>query len=96
MSFEPARTRTIFLSQTRPGEGFLENKIAELFSLRKLGKSVEYTFYPDATGFIRNTLNVHRCDVVLGIAQGDDDRSADQPWLLPNGLRLRRIARMVR
>src|SRR5260370_5385597 len=51
-------------------EGF-ENKIAELFA-RKLGKSVAYTFYPDATGFIRNTLNAHRCDVVLGIAQGDD------------------------
>ena len=33
------------------GEGF-ENKIAELFA-RKLGKSVAYTFYPDATGFIR-------------------------------------------
>ena len=52
------------------GEGF-ENKIAELFA-RKLGKSVDYTFYPDATGFIRNTLNAHHCDVVLGIAQGDD------------------------
>src|ERR1700722_10576444 len=51
-------------------EGF-ENKIAELFA-RKLGKSVAYTFYPDATGFISNTLNAHRCDVVLGIAQGDD------------------------
>jgi len=52
------------------GEGF-ENKIAELLA-HKLGKSVAYTFYPDATGFIRNTLNAHRCDVVLGIAQGDD------------------------
>jgi quinoprotein dehydrogenase-associated probable ABC transporter substrate-binding protein len=52
------------------GEGF-ENKIADLFA-RKLGKSVAYTFYPDATGFIRNTLNAYRCDVVLGTAQGDD------------------------
>ena len=52
------------------GEGF-ENKIAELFA-RKLGKSVAYAFYPGATGFIRNTLNAHRCDVVTGIAQGDD------------------------
>src|SRR5208283_5305457 len=52
------------------GEGF-ENKIADLFA-QKLGKTVAYTFYPDATGFIRNTLNAHRCDVVLGIAQGDD------------------------
>ena len=52
------------------GEGF-ENKIADLFA-RKLGKSLAYVFYPGATGFIRNTLNAHRCDVVLGIAQGDD------------------------
>ncbi len=60
------------------GEGF-ENKIAELFA-RKLGKSVEYTFYPDATGFIRNTLNAHRCDVVLGIAQGDDIVQPTNPY----------------
>ncbi len=60
------------------GEGF-ENKIAELFA-RKLGKSVAYTFYPDATGFIRNTLNAHRCDVVLGIAQGDDMVQPTSPY----------------
>src|SRR5277367_2367686 len=52
------------------GNGF-ENKIADLFA-RKLGKGLGYTFYPDATGFIRNTLNALRCDVVMGIAQGDD------------------------
>ena len=60
------------------GEGF-ENKIAELFA-HKLGKSVAYTFYPDATGFIRNTLNAHRCDVVLGIAQGDDIVQPTNPY----------------
>jgi quinoprotein dehydrogenase-associated probable ABC transporter substrate-binding protein len=60
------------------GEGF-ENKIAELFA-RKLGKSVAYTFYPGATGFIRNTLNAHRCDVVLGIAQGDDIVQPTSPY----------------
>jgi quinoprotein dehydrogenase-associated probable ABC transporter substrate-binding protein len=60
------------------GEGF-ENKIAELFA-RKLGKSVGYTFYPDATGFIRNTLNAYRCDVVLGTAQGDDLVQPTNPY----------------
>jgi quinoprotein dehydrogenase-associated probable ABC transporter substrate-binding protein len=60
------------------GEGF-ENKIADLFA-RKLGKSVAYVFYPDATGFIRNTLNAHRCDVVLGIAQGDDFVQPTSPY----------------
>jgi quinoprotein dehydrogenase-associated probable ABC transporter substrate-binding protein len=60
------------------GEGF-ENKIASLLA-HKLGKSVAYTFYPDATGFIRNTLNAHRCDVVLGIAQGDDLVQPTSPY----------------
>jgi quinoprotein dehydrogenase-associated probable ABC transporter substrate-binding protein len=60
------------------GEGF-ENKIAELFA-RKLGKSVAYTFYPDATGFIRNTLNAYHCDVVLGTAQGDDLIQPTNPY----------------
>lgn len=52
------------------GEGF-ENKIAELFA-KKLGKGIAYTYYPDSTGFIRNTLNALRCDVIMGIAQGAD------------------------
>lgn len=52
------------------GEGF-ENKIADLFS-KKLGKGLAYAFYPGATGFVRNTLNAQRCDVMLGVAVGDD------------------------
>ena len=52
----------------KAGEGF-ENKIAELFA-KKLGKGLAYTYYPDTTGFIRNTLNALRCDVVIGIVQG--------------------------
>lgn len=51
-------------------EGF-ENKIAELFA-KKLGKGLAYTYYPDSTGFIKNTLNDLRCDVVMGIVQGAD------------------------
>ena len=60
------------------GEGF-ENKIADLFA-RKLGKPVAYTYYPDAKGFVRNTLNAYRCDVVLGIAQGDDIVQPTNPY----------------
>src|SRR5580698_1587154 len=60
------------------GEGF-ENKIADLFA-KKLGKGLAYTFYPDATGFIRNTLNARRCDVVLGIAQEDDIVQPTNPY----------------
>jgi quinoprotein dehydrogenase-associated probable ABC transporter substrate-binding protein len=60
------------------GEGF-ENKIAELFA-KKLGESVAYTFYPGATGFIRNTLNAMRCDVVMGVALGDDLVQPTNPY----------------
>ncbi len=60
------------------GEGF-ENKIAEMFA-KKLSKSVAYAYYPDATGFIRNTLNAHRCDVVMGIPLGDDMVQPTSPY----------------
>jgi quinoprotein dehydrogenase-associated probable ABC transporter substrate-binding protein len=52
------------------GEGF-ENKIAEIVAA-ELNVPVEYTWYPQATGFIRNTLSAKRCDVVMGYAQGDE------------------------
>jgi len=52
------------------GEGF-ENKLAELFAA-KLGKKLAYTFYPQATGFVRMTLGSHRCDVILGYPQGGE------------------------
>ena len=52
------------------GQGF-ENKIADIVA-GDLKIPVEYTWFPQATGFIRNTLFAKRCDVVLGYAQGDD------------------------
>jgi quinoprotein dehydrogenase-associated probable ABC transporter substrate-binding protein len=52
------------------GEGF-ENKIAEIVAA-ELSVPVEYIWFPQATGFIRNTLFAKRCDVVMGYAQGDE------------------------
>lgn len=52
------------------GEGF-ENKLAELLAA-KLGKNVAYSWYPQATGFVRNTLAAHRCDIIMGFPQGDE------------------------
>lgn len=52
------------------GKGY-ENRLAELIA-SKLGLPVEYTWYPMATGFIRNTLRANRCDVVMGYAQGHE------------------------
>lgn len=60
------------------GQGF-ENKLAELFA-QKLGKALAYTYYPSATGFMRNTLNAHRCDVVMGMPQGDDVAQGTNPY----------------
>jgi quinoprotein dehydrogenase-associated probable ABC transporter substrate-binding protein len=59
-------------------EGF-EDKLAELFA-QKLGKTVSYTYYPRATGFVRNTLNALKCDVVMGDAQGDDLVQTTNPY----------------
>lgn len=52
------------------GEGF-ENKIAEIVAA-EFKIPVEYTWFPQATGFIRQTLFAQRCDVVVGYAQGDE------------------------
>ena len=52
------------------GEGF-ENKIAEIVAA-EFKVPTEYTWFPQATGFIRQTLFAKRCDVVIGYAQGDE------------------------
>lgn len=51
-------------------EGF-ENKIADIIG-KELGVPVEYTWFPQATGFTRNTLLAKRCDVIIGTGQGDE------------------------
>ncbi|QDC09859.1 quinoprotein dehydrogenase-associated putative ABC transporter substrate-binding protein [Oceanicola sp. D3] len=52
------------------GSGY-ENALAELIA-GKLELPVEYTWFPMATGFIRQTLRANRCDVVMGYAQGHE------------------------
>ena len=52
------------------GEGF-ENKIADIVAA-ELKLPVEYTWFPQATGFIRQTLFAKHCDVVMGYVQGDE------------------------
>ena len=60
------------------GEGF-ENKLAELFA-EKLDRKLAYTYYPQATGFVRITLGSHRCDVIMGYPQGDDMVQSTNPY----------------
>ncbi len=52
-------------------EGF-ENKIAEIVA-DELGVPVEYTWLPQAMGFVRSTLLAKRCDVIIGTGQGDSE-----------------------
>lgn len=52
------------------GEGF-ENKIAAIVA-EELKLPVEYTWFPQATGFVRRTLFAKACDVIIGFAQGDE------------------------
>jgi len=64
---------------TKSRDGF-ENKIAELFA-KELKQTLEYTWFPQRIGFIRNTLmaplndnevdsNQFKCDVVMGVPAG--------------------------
>lgn len=54
----------------KAGEGY-ENKIAELIA-KDLNVPVGYTWFPQATGFVRQTLRAGRCDVIMGFVQGDE------------------------
>ena len=60
------------------GGGF-ENKIAELFAA-KLGVPIKYTWYPNSTGFVRNTLRVRRCDLIMGIVTGAELVQTTNPY----------------
>ena len=59
-------------------EGF-ENRIAEAMG-NALGLKVEYTWFPQIIGFVRNTLQVHRCDLVMGTVAGDDIMQTTNPY----------------
>lgn len=59
-------------------EGF-ENKIADLFA-KKLNEPTSYTYFPQVIGFVRNTLNALRCDVIIGTAVGDTLVQTTNPY----------------
>lgn len=60
------------------GEGF-ENKIAELLA-KDLGLKLTYQFWYDRMGFIRNTLNAKRCDVIMGTTSDNDTLRTSKPY----------------
>lgn len=74
---------------TKKQDGF-ENKIAELLA-KEMGQTVEYTWFPQRIGFIRNTLMASvkedavdstdfKCDVVMGLPTGYDLTETTIPY----------------
>ena len=60
------------------GEGF-ENKLAALLA-RDLGARVEYTWFAQRRGFLRNTLSARKCDVVMGLPVDTDAAWTTKPY----------------
>jgi quinoprotein dehydrogenase-associated probable ABC transporter substrate-binding protein len=68
------------------GEGY-ENKIAEALA-SDLGRRVEYTFFPQRMGFVRNTLRQRdeatqqfKCDVIIGVPKGYELTATTRPYM---------------
>jgi quinoprotein dehydrogenase-associated probable ABC transporter substrate-binding protein len=59
-------------------EGF-ENKIAEIIGA-ELGLTVDYAWFPQVIGFVRNTLRTHLCDLVMGTVTGDEVMQTTNPY----------------
>jgi quinoprotein dehydrogenase-associated probable ABC transporter substrate-binding protein len=68
------------------GEGY-ENKIAQQLAT-DLQRSVEYTFFPQRMGFVRNTLRLRdpttqqfKCDVIIGVPTGYELTATTKPYM---------------
>jgi mxaJ protein len=59
-------------------EGF-ENRIAELVA-KEMGARLEYTWWAQRRGFLRNTLNAGTCDVVMSAPVGLDMLRTTKPY----------------
>lgn len=66
-------------------EGF-ENKIARVLA-KDLGLPVEYAWFPQRIGFVRNTLRAwvpeerrYKCDVIMGVASGFELAATTEPY----------------
>ncbi|HYN53535.1 MAG TPA: substrate-binding domain-containing protein [Methylotenera sp.] len=59
-------------------EGF-EDKIAEVIA-KDLGKKLTYTYAYNRQGFLRNTINAMRCDVIMGTTSDYDALRTSKPY----------------
>jgi quinoprotein dehydrogenase-associated probable ABC transporter substrate-binding protein len=67
-------------------EGY-ENRIAEELA-RDLGRTIEYTYFPQRMGFVRNTLRnkdartqQFKCDVIIGVPTGYELTATTRPYM---------------
>lgn len=60
------------------GEGF-ENRLATLIA-GELGRRVEYTWWAQRRGFVRNTLRAGACDLIPGIPSGLEALATTAPY----------------
>lgn len=60
------------------GEGF-ENELVELVA-RELGRKVEYTWWAQRRGYVRNTLKDDRCDLWPGVATQVEALATTRPY----------------
>jgi len=59
-------------------EGF-ENRIAEIVGA-DMELPVSYVWFPQVTGFVRNTLRARECDLVMGTVTGDTVMDSTNPY----------------
>lgn len=62
----------------RDEDGF-ENKLAQMIAHDR-GTTVEYTWWAQRRGFVRNTLNNHDCDLVIGAVAGMEMLATTRPY----------------
>jgi mxaJ protein len=62
----------------REGRGF-ENKVVELIA-RDLGSTVDYTWWAQRRGYVRNTLKADICDIWSGVASGAEMMTSTRPY----------------
>lgn len=80
----PARTLRVcadpnnlpFSNEAR--EGF-ENRIAEL-AAEALGARIDYVWWPQRRGFVRNTLGAGTCDVIIGVPSSFELAATTRPY----------------
>lgn len=60
------------------GEGF-EDKIAEVLA-KDVGKKLSFTYAYNRQGFLRNTINAGRCDVIIGTTSDYDALRTSVPY----------------